>query len=296
MVKAVNPFVTLDGRHRSFLEIHLAKTRKTQRKMDPDQITRTETVVEAMPGHVSPGATDPPLATAASEPDPAVAALCAPLAGEAPYGPDLDFDGDGDYLNFFAQAEGILPSSFFSAEDGKPFDRTAVDINGQLELVKPLLGRTRDLRLLIMQARLQVLNRDLAGFAVSVAAAAELLANSWDQVHPRCPGSDLTARSITVAGLDVPTVVFPLQYTPLFDARRIGMVTYRALMIAGDEVKPRGGEQKLATAAIIEARGDADPAETSRPSARMLHCSGKRSTRFAMHLHFTVHRLGWIIF
>ena len=28
VVKAVNPFVDLDGRHRSFLEIHLAKTRK----------------------------------------------------------------------------------------------------------------------------------------------------------------------------------------------------------------------------------------------------------------------------
>jgi hypothetical protein len=31
VVKAVNPFVNLDGLHRSFLEIHLAKTRKAQR-------------------------------------------------------------------------------------------------------------------------------------------------------------------------------------------------------------------------------------------------------------------------
>ncbi len=31
VVKAVNPFVCLDGHHRSFLEIHLAKTRKCQR-------------------------------------------------------------------------------------------------------------------------------------------------------------------------------------------------------------------------------------------------------------------------
>ena len=30
VVKAVNPFVLIDGRHRSFLEIHFAKTRKTQ--------------------------------------------------------------------------------------------------------------------------------------------------------------------------------------------------------------------------------------------------------------------------
>jgi galactokinase/mevalonate kinase-like predicted kinase len=34
VVKAVNPFVNLDGRHRGFLEIHLAKTRKAQRTFD----------------------------------------------------------------------------------------------------------------------------------------------------------------------------------------------------------------------------------------------------------------------
>jgi galactokinase/mevalonate kinase-like predicted kinase len=32
VVKAVNPFVMIDGRHRSFLELHLAKTRRTQRR------------------------------------------------------------------------------------------------------------------------------------------------------------------------------------------------------------------------------------------------------------------------
>jgi hypothetical protein len=32
VVKAINPFVMLAGRHRAFLEIHLAKTRKTQRR------------------------------------------------------------------------------------------------------------------------------------------------------------------------------------------------------------------------------------------------------------------------
>ena len=34
VVKAVNPFVKLAGRHRSFLEIHLAKTRKAQREFE----------------------------------------------------------------------------------------------------------------------------------------------------------------------------------------------------------------------------------------------------------------------
>lgn len=261
--------------------------------MDPDQIARTEPVGEAAPPSApaapvmaDPLPPEPMVVSTVSELDPGVAELCAPLAGEDPCGPDLDFDGDGDYLNFFAQAEGILPSSFFSAEDGKPFDRTTVDINGQLALIKPLLRRTRDLRLLIMQARLQILNRDLAGFAVSVAAAAQMLESSWDQVHPRCPGGDLTARSMVVAGLDVPTVVFPLQYTPLFEARRIGAVTYRALMVAADEVKPRGGEQKLAMAAIIEARGDADPvklAAARKHVALLRKATDKFRNAFALH-------------
>src|SRR5262249_57489826 len=37
-------------------------------------------------------------------------------------GPDLDAEGDADYLNFFAHVEGILPTSFFSPEDANPFD------------------------------------------------------------------------------------------------------------------------------------------------------------------------------
>jgi UTP--glucose-1-phosphate uridylyltransferase len=36
VVKAVNPFVTLGGRHRSFLELHLAKTRRSQHESQVD--------------------------------------------------------------------------------------------------------------------------------------------------------------------------------------------------------------------------------------------------------------------
>ena len=35
VVKAVNPFVLMDGRHRGFLEIHFAKTRKTRGRLRP---------------------------------------------------------------------------------------------------------------------------------------------------------------------------------------------------------------------------------------------------------------------
>ena len=202
--------------------------------------------------------------------DPAVAALCTPVAGKDPCGPDLDLDADADYLNFFAQVEGVLPSSFFSAEDGKPFDRSKVDLAGQLAAIKPLLARTRDLRLLTMQARLLILNKDLAGFAVAVAAAAQLLETSWDEVHPRPQGDDLTMRSMTISALaDMPTTIFPLQYAPLFDVPRVGVITYRGLMIATGEAKPRGGEQKLAADAVLNARGDAAPELLAAARARI---------------------------
>ncbi len=207
--------------------------------------------------------------------DPVVVALCVPISEADPCGPDLDLEGDPDYLNFFAQAEVTLPGSFFSTEDGRPFDRTSIDIQGLLATLKRLVTRTRDLRLLVLQARLQMLDRDLAGFAMSVAAAARLLDRYWDAVHPRAQDGEFAMRLATIGALDMSTVVFPLQYVPLCEARRIGTINYRGLMIAMDEVPPRAGESKLEAGLIMEAVSSADPAVLApvRNSLAMLKAS-----------------------
>ena len=207
--------------------------------------------------------------------DPTVAELCVPLSETEPCGPDLDLSGDADYLNFFAQTEGILPSSFFSTEDGKPFDRTSVDLPRQIEAIAPLWERSRDLRLLVIRARLMIVNRDLAGFAVSIAAIAEWLDKFRDEVHPRAADGDLGARVAVLGSLDLPTVVFPLQYAPLCEGRRIGAVTYRSWMIASGEVKPRAGEQKHPSATLTEAIADApaDVLAATRKHVAMLKTS-----------------------
>ncbi len=192
--------------------------------------------------------------------DPAVAELCVPLSETDPCGPDLDLSSDAEYLNFFAQTEGMLPSAFFSAEDGKPFDRASIDLPRQIEAIAPLWARSRDLRLLVIRARLTILNRDLAGFAVSIAAIAEWLEKFGDDVHPRADDGDLGARVAALGSLELPTVVFPLQYVPLCEGRRIGAVTYRSWMIASGEVKPRAGEQKHPSTTLTDAIADA-PAE-----------------------------------
>jgi type VI secretion system protein ImpA len=211
---------------------------------------------------VTPSIMAAALTDAAAQPasiDPEVAKLCVPLAEDDPCGPDLDLDGDADYLNFFAQTEGLLPSSFFSNDDGKPFDRSSVDLRGSVDAIGPLWERSRDLRLLVIRARLLILDRDLGGFATSIAAIAQWLDKFWDAVHPRADGDDFSARSAALAALDLPTVVFPLQYAPLCEAHRIGGVTYRAWMIAVGEVKPRSGEQKHPSTALTDAIASAAP-------------------------------------
>ncbi len=224
---------------------------------------------------------EPRVAQATSVPvvtdlDRSVAALCTLVSEADPCGPDLDLESDADYLNFFASAEGVLPSSFFSVQDdGKPFfsaqdeqsTSSRAALPSQIEAIKPLLARTRDLRLLITRARLLLLNRDLGGFADSVAAVAEWLDGCWDTVHPCPQAGDPDARSTALATLDLPTVVFPLQYMTLFEAPRIGAVTYRTWMIASGEVKPRPGEQKQSTSALTDALAGADQ-EVLAPSRR----------------------------
>jgi type VI secretion system protein ImpA len=179
------------------------------------------------------------------------AMLAAPVSDEAPCGPDLELDGDPDYMNFMARTEGLLPVTFFSGPEGKPFDRTSIDFEAELASMAPLLERTRDVRLLALLAKLLVLNRNLAGFAGSLSTIEALLKAQWDGVHPRATDGDFAIRMAALESLDdMPPVVFPMQYMPLVNHRRLGPLSYRSWMIATGETKAREGETVLDPAAI----------------------------------------------
>ncbi len=222
---------------------------------------------------------------------PVVEALCAPISEADPCGPDLDAAGDAEYLNFFAQVEGVLPTSFFSPEDGKPFDPSSTDLPGQIAPIDKLLARTRDIRLLAIRARLLVLNRDIAGFALTLAAVAQWLERSWDAVHPHPDGENLTARRTAISALDLPTVMFPLQYSALFEGRRVGPVTYRSWLVANGEIKSRATEVAVSAATITESLASADPAAlaVARTHLAMLDASVQRICRaFEAHGESTI--------
>jgi type VI secretion system protein ImpA len=184
--------------------------------------------------------------------------LVKPVSGEDPCGPDLDLEGDLDYLNFFASAESLLPKSYLEVKDtegnSKRFDPNSIDPNARFETARPLLVRTRDLRLIVFLAKISILGRDLASFAACLEAIAVLLDQRWAEVHPRREGDDLSHRQYAIEALDaLPTVVMPLQFHPLFNTRRHGSISYRTALLAGGEVAAREDDTVVDAAALDKA-------------------------------------------
>jgi len=168
-----------------------------------------------------------------------------PVSQEEPCGPDLDLTGDMEFMNYIARAEGLLPATFFS------FDRSSIDFNKEFATIAELIERTHDLRLLVLYAKLCILNRDLPGFAATLETAAAALEQFWDDVHPRAEDGDFILRVAVLQSLDdLPHVILPLQSAPLVDNRRYGAVTYRGLQVALGKVQPREGESPMELSTI----------------------------------------------
>lgn len=182
-----------------------------------------------------------------------LAALSRPVSESEPCGPDLDVAGEPDYMNFMANAEGLLPARFFE------FDRASIDFAAQFETARKFIDVTRDIRLLSVLAKFHALDRDLDGFAACIDAIATLLEERWDEVHPRVEDGNFDARAAPLNSLDdSPTIMFPLQYAPLAQTERQGPVSYRSFMIASGEVKARQGEQAFDSSGIEKALNEAD--------------------------------------
>ena len=184
-----------------------------------------------------------------------LAVLTSPVPGENPCGPDLDAEGDADYLNFFASVDAVFPASFFEVkdEDGniRRFDPKGHDLDAKIEAAKAFLGRTRDLRLIVLLAKLSILGKDLQGFSICIEAIAELLDRQWERVHPRGEGDDFSYRQMAIEALDVmPTVVIPFQFLPIAESRRHGSVSYRTWLMAKGEVAPRADDTFLDATAV----------------------------------------------
>ncbi len=171
--------------------------------------------------------------------------LTKPVSADEPCGPDLE--DDPDFMNATARLEVALPVSYFRRDDdGRQvaFDRTNIEFPPAFAELGKLLERSRDLRILVLAAKLTILNRDVPGFTASLSAMADLLGSYWDEVHPRAMDGDFVMREVALQGLDeLATVVLPLQHAPLFVSRRIGPFMFRSQLVASGETKLVDGEQ-----------------------------------------------------
>lgn len=190
------------------------------------------------------------------------AKIAGPLGADDPCGPDLDLDGDPDFMNVMARLEGELPATYFRRDDeGRqiPFDRTQIDFPRAFDDLQSLLERTRDLRPLAVAAKLSLLNRDLAGFADSVQLIASLVSDYWESVHPRPEGDDQTLRAVVLQSLDdMPTVVLPMQHVPIVMSRRAGPIGFRSQLVAAGDVRPGDGEDHPDPTTIQASLSEAD--------------------------------------
>ena len=189
-----------------------------------------------------------------------------PISADLPCGSDLDREGDVPYLSFFAAAEPKLPQSYFEVKDSngalKRFDSKSFDSESLLEAAQPLFSRTRDLRLVVLLAKISILARDLDGFNNFLDAVAGLLDEQWENVHPQGEDGDFAYRRVTVESINaLPTVIIPLQFLPLLEHRRHGTITYRAVQIASGEITASKGEPSLDLATIERILNEADLAQ-----------------------------------
>jgi type VI secretion system protein ImpA len=144
----------------------------------------------------------------------------APVSSDSPCGPDLEEAGDRDFLNFLVTMEGLLPTERTTV-DAPPIDYARAFASGDA-----LLARTHDVRLLVLLAKLAILDRDLDGFAARLATLAWLLANHWSEAHPRGSNRDFAERMGQLQTLDEREAVQrPLRNTPLVSSQR-GSVSF----------------------------------------------------------------------
>jgi type VI secretion system protein ImpA len=189
--------------------------------------------------------------------------LTKPVSADEPCGPDLE--DDPDFMNATARLEVALPVSYFRRDDdGRQvaFDRTNIEFPPAFAELGKLLERSRDLRILVLAAKLTILNRDVPGFTASLSAMADLLGSYWEEVHPRAMDGDFVMREVALQVLDeLATVVLPLQHAPLFVSRRIGPFMFRSQLVASGETKLVDGEQHPDAGTIQAVLGEVEADE-----------------------------------
>jgi len=184
--------------------------------------------------------------------------LLKPISPDAPCGEDLLAADDPDFVDYYFNVEERLPTSYFNVLRGILFDPKSVDHKSETAQIEPLLKRSRDLRLLGIEAKFQILAGRFKGFAEAVLGMAALLETYPQDVNP----TDSVDRKNSIEELDsLATVAAPLDYAVLFNDRRAGDIIYRGYGTATGKVPLREGEEAGDASTVLGALSSSENAK-----------------------------------
>lgn len=170
--------------------------------------------------------------------------LLDPVSPESPCGPDLERQDDPDFLDYYFEAESRLPERYFTpglAPDGREdrlFDPRSIDLAAETRTINGLLKRSRDLRLLSLLARFQVLAGRLDEFSGTLEDIAAVMAQWPEALHP--VGAE--RRGAIDALNSQPASVMPLLHLSVLPNSE---VTLRRFMVASGKAAARASEADL---------------------------------------------------
>jgi type VI secretion system protein ImpA len=181
--------------------------------------------------------------------------LLKPISADAPCGEDLLTVDDPEFVDYYFNVEDRLPTSYFNLARGTLFDTKSIDQKAESTQIDSLLKRSRDLRLLGIEAKFQILSGRFKGFVDAVMGMAALVETYPDQVNPTDPNDRRNAIEELNA---LATIVAPLEYVPLFNDRRYGDVVFRPYATGTGKIPPREGEEAGDSNGISGALGSAE--------------------------------------
>lgn len=175
--------------------------------------------------------------------------LLDPVCVDQPCGPDLEKADDPQFLDYYFEAEARLPERYYTpgaanAQGGtedRLFDPRSVNLQAEAESIHALLRRSRDLRLLSLLARFQILAGRLGDFAATLEGICALLGTYMADLHPRIDGSAADRRGALDALTGQSTVVMALLHLPVISNPVINARLYQVATGAAQS-RPIDGE------------------------------------------------------
>jgi len=186
-------------------------------------------------------------------------ALLAPIAGDAPGGPDLTYDPEFMALEQagLGKSEQQFGDTVIPAEEPNWRDVR--------ERAEALLARSKDLRVAVLLARALTRMEGMEGLAAGLEIIRELLVRYWDTLHPALDHDDNDDPTMRLNALgplsDAETFLREIRSTDLVASAQHGRVSVRDVLVATGKL-PAAGESLSESQidAIVRAVSSEDPA------------------------------------